>query len=81
MKFLKKRIKGIGWQGLIIELANKDTFELTNLIQANPKKYPFFLESSSRGNNQNSNSIMFYNLTCYITYSSYICTSIFLTKS
>ena len=60
MKFLKKKIKGIGWQGLIIELGNKDTFELTNLIQGHPKKYPFFLESSSRGNNQNSNSIVFY---------------------
>ena len=42
MKFLKKRIKGIGWQGLIIELGNKDTFELTNLIQANPKNILFF---------------------------------------
>ena len=38
-----------------------EKFDLLSLHSLNPKKYPFLLESSSRGNNRNRFSILFYN--------------------
>ncbi len=60
MKNLKtKKIKGLGWQGLVLKLGN-EKLDLLNLLEKEVNKYPFFLESSSRGNKQNRNSIIFY---------------------
>ena len=59
-KFNTKKIKGQGFTGLIINIDDKDNFDLLELVETFPKKYPFFLESSSRGNNQNRNSIVFF---------------------
>ena len=59
-KFNTKKITGQGFTGLIINIDDKDNFDLLELVETFPKKYPFFLESSSRGNNQNRNSIVFF---------------------
>ena len=45
-----KTIKGKGWNGIAIELKETENFDLLNLVEMNPSKYPYFLESSSRGN-------------------------------
>ena len=42
-----KKIKGKGWNGIAIQLKEKENFDLLNLVQMNPDKYPYFLESSS----------------------------------
>ena len=55
-----KKIKGKGWNGVAIHLAEKENFDLLNLVEMNPSKYPYFLESSSRGNILNRYSIVFY---------------------
>ncbi len=59
-KFNKKKILGNGCNGLVIQFEREDDIDLLDLVEKNPSKYPFFLESSSRGNNQNRNSIIFY---------------------
>ena len=55
-----KKIKGKGWNGIAIELKERENFDLLNLVEMNPSKYPYFLESSSRGNILNRYSIVFY---------------------
>ena len=55
-----KKIKGKGWNGIAIELKETENFDLLNLVEMNPNKYPYFLESSSRGNDLNRYSIVFY---------------------
>ena len=55
-----KKIKGKGWNGIAIELKETENFDLLNLVEMNPNKYPYFLESSSRGNILNRYSIVFY---------------------
>ena len=55
-----KKIKGKGWNGIAIELKETENFDLLNLVEMNPIKYPYFLESSSRGNVLNRYSIVFY---------------------
>ncbi len=59
-KFKTIKINGDGWEGLVIQLEKEDDLDLLNLLEKYPEKYPFFLESSSRGNIQNRNSIIFY---------------------
>ena len=44
-----KKIKGKGWNGIAIELKETENFDLLNLVEMNPNKYPYFLESSSEG--------------------------------
>ena len=55
-----KKIKGKGWNGITIDLKKTENFDLLNLVEMNPNKYPYFLESSSRGNDLNRYSIVFY---------------------
>ena len=50
-----KKILGEGWHGLVFSLDKEDSLNLVNLVKKYPTKYPFFLESSSRGNDHNSN--------------------------
>ncbi len=59
-KYNAKKISGTGWSGVVIQLTNSNDFDLLKLVESKPDKYPFFLESSSRGNRQNRNSILFY---------------------
>ena len=56
---LKKKIKE-KFTYLYCDLRNDHTFDLVKLSEINPKKYPFLLESSSRGNKLNRNSILFF---------------------
>ncbi len=58
--FKTEKIKGKGWTGLVIKLEDEKNFDLLNLVEMKPHKYPFFLESSSRGNILNRHSIVFY---------------------
>jgi len=60
MELELKKIKGKGWNGLTFKLKRKDELDLLDLVTNHPDKYPFFLESSSRGNDQNRHSILFY---------------------
>ncbi len=54
------KINGKGWNGLVIQQNNNEEIDLLNLVEKKPEKYPFFLESSSRGNILNRYSIIFY---------------------
>ena len=49
MKFLGSILKGDGWIGKLYKL-DKKKFDLLNLQSINLNKYPYLLESSSRGN-------------------------------
>ena len=40
-----KHFKGKGWNSIAIQLKEKENFDLLNLVQMNPDKYPYFLES------------------------------------
>ena len=60
-KIINKEIRGVGWSGLQIQIDRENKIDLLNLTRRYPKKYPFFLESSSRGNLQNRYSIIFFN--------------------
>ena len=55
-----RKFNGKGWNGIVIELKEKENFDLLSLVEMNPNKYPYFLDSSSRGNVQNRYSIIFY---------------------
>ena len=59
MKFLGSIVKGDGWIGKIYKL-NKIKFDLLNLQSIDINKYPYLLESSSRGNKKNRYSILFF---------------------
>ena len=37
-----KKIKGKGWNGIAIELKEAENFDLLNLVEMNPSKYPYF---------------------------------------
>jgi len=45
---------------LVCKLDKNESFDLLNLAEINPSKYPFLLESSSRGNKLNRSSILFF---------------------
>ncbi len=49
-----------GWVGKFSKLKSGQSFDLLALREINAEKYPFFLESSSRGNEKNRFSILFY---------------------
>ncbi len=55
-----QKIQGKGWKSLTTKLCKKDDLDLLELVDYNPRKYPFLLESSSRGNKRNRFSILFY---------------------
>ena len=59
MKFLGSILKGDGWIGKLYKL-DKKKFDLLNLQSIDLNKYPYLLESSSRGNNKNRYSILFF---------------------
>jgi len=59
MKFLGSIIKGDGWIGKLYKL-DKKKFDLLNLQSIDLDKYPYLLESSSRGNKKNRYSILFF---------------------
>ena len=60
MAFLFKNFAGIGWKAKVLKLKESDNFDILKLQKIEKKKYPFFLESSSRGNPRNRFSILFY---------------------
>ena len=60
-RFKIEEIKSKGCSGLVIRFEETENIDLLNLIEMKPQKYPFFLESSSRGNALNRYSIIFYN--------------------
>ena len=57
--FSNSLIKNNGWSAKYLSLKNQK-FDLVNLQTLNLKKYPYLLESSSRGNDKNRYSILFY---------------------
>ena len=59
MKFIGSTVKGDGWVGKYYKLDQKK-FDLLNLQSINITKYPYFLESSSRGNKKNRFSVLFF---------------------
>ena len=60
MIFFSDFISGNGWVGRFSKLNSGESADLLNLREIDPKKYPFLLESSSRGNERNRFSILFY---------------------
>ena len=59
MKFIGSTVKGDGWVGKYYKLGQKK-FDLLNLQSINITKYPYLLESSSRGNKKNRFSVLFF---------------------
>ena len=59
MKFIGSIVKGDGWVGKYYKLDQKK-FDLLNLQSINITKYPYLLESSSRGNKKNRFSVLFF---------------------
>ncbi len=53
-------IFGNGWVGRFSKLKSGESADLLNLKEIDKKKYPFLLESSSRGNERNRFSILFF---------------------
>ena len=51
LNFKKKKKKEFTY--LVCALNKNESFDLLKLAEINPSKYPFLLESSSRGNNLN----------------------------
>ncbi len=66
-KFTTLKINGEGWNGLVVQFEEHDSLDLINLVEKYPEKYPYFLESSSRGNNQNRYSIIFFKPNIVLT--------------
>ena len=62
MKFLGSIVEGSGWIGKIYKL-DRVKFDLSSLQSIDLNKYPYFLESSSRGNKKNRYSILFFKPT------------------
>ena len=58
--FFNTITKNKGWFAKEIKFEGKK-IDLLNLHNVNPAKYPYFLDSSSRGNMKNRFSILFYN--------------------
>ena len=61
MKLSFENLQGIGWKAKIAKLNIKSKIDLVSLYNLNKEKYPFLLESSSRGNSNNRFSILFHN--------------------
>ena len=59
MKFFGSLVEGNGWVGKYYKL-DKQIFDLLSLQSIDLKKYPYLLESSSRGNKKNRFSILFF---------------------
>ena len=59
MKLFFQKFCGKGWKVQISDVT-QNTFDLLSLYILDRKKYPFLLESSSRGNKNNRYSIIFY---------------------
>ncbi len=59
MKFFGSLIEGQGWIGKYYKL-DKEDFDLLSLQSIDLNKYPYLLESSSRGNKKNRFSILFF---------------------
>ena len=59
-KLTTLKINGEGWNGLVAQFRNGENIDLLRLVEKYPEKYPYFLESSSRGNIQNRYSIIFF---------------------
>ena len=57
---MNKKISSKGWVGKKIESFQNKTFDPVDLQCIDMKKYPYLLESSSRGNDKNRFSILFY---------------------
>ena len=60
MKFFGSLVEGNGWIGKYYKL-DKQIFDLLSLQSIDLKKYPYLLDSSSRGNKKNRFSILFLN--------------------
>jgi len=60
MKLNFKRKKNQQFTYLVCNLNKNESFDLLKLAEIDPTNYPFLLESSSRGNNLNRNSILFF---------------------
>ena len=65
MKFLGSIVEGDGWIGKIYKL-DRIKFDLSSLQSIDLNKYPYLLESSSRGNKKNRYSILFFKPTVYM---------------
>ncbi len=61
MELSFKNLKGTGWKAKIAKLNTKSNIDLVSLYDLNKERYPFLLESSSRGNSNNRFSILFHN--------------------
>ena len=61
MKLSFENLKGTGWKAKIAKLNTKSNIDLVSLYDLNKERYPFLLESSSRGNSNNRFSILFHN--------------------
>ena len=57
---MNKKISSKGWIGKKVENFQKKIFDPVDLQCLDVKKYPYLLESSSRGNDKNRFSILFY---------------------
>ena len=60
MKLNFKKKKQQNFTYLVCNLNKNESFDLLKLAEINPSKYPFLLESSSRGNKLNRSSILFF---------------------
>ena len=58
LNFKKKKQQNFTY--LVCNLNKNESFDLLKLAEINPSKYPFLLESSSRGNKLNRSSILFF---------------------
>ena len=61
MIFFSDKISSKGWTAKYAKINPSENFDLLDLRQVNPAKYPFLLESASRGNQSNRFSFLFYN--------------------
>ncbi len=53
MELSFENLKGTGWKAKIAKLNTKSNIDLVSLYGLNKERYPFLLESSSRGNSNN----------------------------
>ena len=60
MKLNFKKKKSNNFTYLVCNLNKDESFDLLKLVEMNPSKYSFLLESSSRGNKLNRSSILFF---------------------
>ena len=60
MKLNFKKKKQHNFTYLVCNLKKNESFDLLDLAETNPSRYPFLLESSSRGNKLNRSSILFF---------------------